>query len=122
VLDGFLLTASPDHLSLRLPSAQARLIPADEIRSIYLARRRPVRELLPVTLVILGATAGLVGLARFPILESWFSRSAMWLAILGFALSLEAAVRTAATVSRKRTHPPPAAPTASPPLPGPGSR
>ena len=85
VVDGFLISASAEHLSLRLTSAKARYIPADQIHSVHMATRRPFRELVPVSGVILGATAALVGFARIPVLLPYLPRLAGGLAILGFA-------------------------------------
>lgn len=60
VVDGVLESASAEHLSLRLASAQARYVPADQIRSVHLAVERPLRGLLPVAVIVLGTTAALI--------------------------------------------------------------
>jgi hypothetical protein len=86
VLDGFLVSASPEHLALRLPTAKAQYVPADQIRSVHVAQRRPFRELAAVVVLILGATAAVVGIARIAVLLPYLPRIAGGLAILGFAL------------------------------------
>jgi hypothetical protein len=95
VIDGFLVSATPEHVSLRLPSAQAQAIAVDQIRSLHLATRRPVRELLTVFALILGVTAMLVAVAQFPMLRPYLPRIAGGLAILGFALIMILKRRTA---------------------------
>lgn len=66
VADGLLLSASADHLSLRLPGAQARHIPAEQIRSVHLAHPHRAREWAVAGAGILLATAGLAGLTALP--------------------------------------------------------
>ncbi|MEP6574433.1 MAG: hypothetical protein ABJD11_17160 [Gemmatimonadota bacterium] len=83
MMEGTLISASPDHISLMLPTVRAEYIPAESIRSVAVAEPRPVRELLPVSLVIVAATAVLVGLAQFPALTPYFPRIAGGLAIFG---------------------------------------
>lgn len=95
VVDGFLLSASADHLSLRLPSAQARYIPADQIRSVHLATRRALRELAPVSLIILGTTGALIPLARSDLLRSHLPTVVGSLVLLEFAFLVFLMKRTA---------------------------
>lgn len=85
VLEGVLISVSPQHLSLRLPDAQARLVPADEIHSIHLAVRRPFRELLVVTCLILGCTTAVVAIASVTRLRPELPTIGGGLAVLGFA-------------------------------------
>ena len=66
VADGMLLSASSDHVSLRLPGAQARHIPAEQIRFLHLARPRREREWALAGVGILLGTAGVVGLTSLP--------------------------------------------------------
>ncbi len=87
VLDGTLLSASADHLALRLPQAQARHIPVVEIRSVHQAVRRPVRELALLTVPILGATAAIVGIAQVPLLRAHLPRAVSILVLFGVALA-----------------------------------
>ncbi len=95
VIDGFLLSAASDHLSIRLPDARARYIPVDQICSVHLARRRPFRELVPVSGIIIGATTVLVGIGMLPALRPYLMRIAGVLAVLGFALVVHLVRRTA---------------------------
>jgi hypothetical protein len=68
---GSLLSASADHLSLRLPDSQARRYSLEDIRSMHRARPRRWREWTLAGLGILAATAVLVGLASLPGLRSY---------------------------------------------------
>jgi hypothetical protein len=95
VVDGFLLSAAADHLSLRLPSAKAQYIPADQIHSVHLARRRSFRELAPVSVIILGTTAAIAALYRVPGLHPHLPRIVGGLVILEFALLVLLMKRTA---------------------------
>ena len=66
VLDGFLLTATGGHISLRLPDAQARRIAAQDIRRLSVARPRRGREWALAAVGAAGAIAALVGLTSLP--------------------------------------------------------
>jgi len=95
VVDGILVSASADHLSLLLPSAQARYIPADQVRSVHQATRRPLRELAPVSLIILGTTAAVIPLARSDLLRSHLPTIVGSLVLLEFAFLVFLMKRTA---------------------------
>ena len=95
VVDGFLISASADHLSLRLTSAQARYIPADQIRSLHMATRRPLRELAPVSLIILATTGAVIPLARSELLRSHLPTVVGSLVLLEFAFLVFLMRRTA---------------------------
>jgi hypothetical protein len=66
VVEGTLISASVDHLSLLLPGAEARYLRTEEILSLQLARPRRLREWLLAGSGIAAATAALVGLATVP--------------------------------------------------------
>jgi hypothetical protein len=95
VVDGFLLSASADHLSLRLPSAKAQYIPADQIHSVHMAKRRSVRELAPVSVIILGTVAAIAALDRVPALHPHLPRMVGGLVLLEFAFLVFLMRRTA---------------------------
>jgi len=86
VLDGDLISASTDHLSLRLPVAQARYVPADQICSVHLAHRRPFRELAVVAVGIVAATATLVASASVPLLRAHVTQGAEVVITLGIGI------------------------------------
>ncbi len=94
VIDGVLLSASSDHVSLRLNDARAQLIEAGEISSISMAVRRPGRELLLVVPLILGATAVVIASYALGVRAPYLARIAGGSAVLGFA---------AITVLKRRT-------------------
>lgn len=62
-LEGDLISASPEHLSLLLPSLEARYLRAAELRSLHLATPRRAREWALAGVAVAGTTAALVGLA-----------------------------------------------------------
>lgn len=65
-LDGTLVSASADHLSLLMESTEARYIPAVDLVSLHLATPRRGREWALAGVAITGATTALVGLAAIP--------------------------------------------------------
>jgi hypothetical protein len=94
VVEGTLLSASEKQLSVLLPGAQARLVRVDEIRSVYRARRRPLRWLAVVAGGILTATAVIVGMSEVPLLRAHMPRAVGVFLILGAALAMQVVART----------------------------
>jgi hypothetical protein len=86
VVDGALLSASAQHVSLRLDGAQARLVPAADISSLHLAVRRPLREFVLVGGLIFTVTGVLVGVVSLGWARPHLPQIAGGLAALGFAL------------------------------------
>jgi len=84
VVVGSLLSASPDHVSLRLGAAQARRYPAEEIRSLHRARPRRGREWALASVGILSGTAILVGIASVPGVRAYFGGHAQTLFLVIF--------------------------------------
>ena len=68
VADGFLLSATPLGVSLRMPHARAEHFPTEQIRSLHVATPRHGREWALAGVGIVGATAALVGLVSLPVL------------------------------------------------------
>ncbi len=85
VVDGFLDSASAEHLSLRLPSAQARYVAVDQIRSVHLAVSRPLRGLLPVAVIVAGTTGTLIPLWQVASLRPHLPMIVAGLVLLEFA-------------------------------------
>jgi hypothetical protein len=85
VVDGILLSASSDHVSLRLSDATAQLVAAGDISSLSIATRRPVREFLLVTILILAATTVVVVAYTLGVRAPYLAQIAAGSALLGFA-------------------------------------
>jgi hypothetical protein len=66
VVEGFLISASREHLSLRMVPDQARYFPAEQIRSLHVAVPRRGREWALASVGIVGATAAVIGLTSLP--------------------------------------------------------
>lgn len=94
VVEGTLLSASENHLSVVLPGAQARLVRVDEIRSVYRARRRRLRWLAVVAGGILAATAVIVGMSEVPLLRADMARAVGIFLLLGAALAMQVVAKT----------------------------
>lgn len=94
VLDGTLESASLTHLALVLPNAQARLVPASEIRSVHSARRRPLRKLAVLGLGIILGTAGVGVLYQVPLLRPHFASVVGVFLLLGAAGAMQVVRRT----------------------------
>jgi hypothetical protein len=97
VVEGIFAMHTAAHLSLEDRGEEMVYVPTEEIRTLELGIRRPVRELAVVTGIILGITALLVVESQIPFLRAhlslpWFATQ---LAIFTFAGVVHLRKRTA---------------------------